>query len=373
MTTAKTAGKLWAMSDTVGYTTAQVARLTGAAEWAVRRTIDSLGIATRVGLYRLVGEKRRAAISEAKTPFLNAVIALLYECRKYWPVTDRHVHYGLLNDPPLKHASKPDSRYDNDKASYKATCDLVTRARLQGDISFACIHDPTRPVTAWDVFGSLGPFVRRELNDFLKGYYRDLQLSQPSHIEIIGEKNTIEGIVRRVAMRYRIPYTIGRGYCSLPPRHAMARRFEKSGKEELVLLVLSDFDPEGEDIAQSFARSMRDDFGIDAIRLVKVALTAEQVEALNLPPMMKAKKTSSRYKGFARKHGDDVYELEAVPPPTLEGIMCQAIDGVMDLDLFNCELDLEKKDAALLDVIRRQVHGLLGNIQCLKEVNDEEE
>lgn len=97
--------------------------------------------------------------------------------------------------------------------------------------------------------------------------------SQPNHIEIVGEKNTIQGVLRPVAMDYTIPYTIGGGYSSLPPRYAMAQRFKKSGKEQLVLLVLSDFDPEGEDIAEGFARSMRDDFKIKLVFPVKVALT----------------------------------------------------------------------------------------------------
>ena len=57
----------------------------------------------------------------------------------------------------------------------------------------------------------------------------------------------------------------------------MAVRFKRSGKEKLILLVLSDFDPEGEDIGRSFAQSMRDDFGITNIVPIKLALTAEQV------------------------------------------------------------------------------------------------
>src|SRR5262249_49904329 len=142
--------------------------------------------------------------------------------------------------------------------------------------------------------------------------------------------------------------TIGRGYCSLPPRYAMARRFRSSGKQNLILLTLSDFDPEGEDIAHSFARSMRDDFEIEEVKAVKVALTVTQVRDLRLPPMMKAKATSSRYGGFAERHGDDVFELEAVPPEQLQEILRRAIDSVMDLDAFNAEVAAEKRDAAEL-------------------------
>jgi hypothetical protein len=73
--------------------------------------------------------------------------------------------------------------------------------------------------------------------------------SQPNHSEIIGEKNTIGSIIRPVAAEYCIPMTLGRGYCSLPPRHEMAKRFQRSGKEKLLILILSDFDPDGETVS----------------------------------------------------------------------------------------------------------------------------
>lgn len=42
----------------------------------------------------------------------------------------------------------------------------------------------------------------------------------------------------------------------------MNDRYRRSGKAKLVMLFLSDHDPEGWDIAETFAKSMRDDFKI---------------------------------------------------------------------------------------------------------------
>jgi hypothetical protein len=44
-----------------------------------------------------------------------------------------------------------------------------------------------------------------------------------------------------------------------------------------VVIVVSDFDPEGEDIPASFGVSLRDDFGVSTgrLRIIKAALTAE--------------------------------------------------------------------------------------------------
>jgi hypothetical protein len=164
-----------------------------------------------------------------------------------------------------------------------------------------------------------------------------------------------------VALEYCIPVTIGRGYCSIPPRHAMAERFKKSGKEKLVILALGDFDPEGEDIAHSFARSLRDDFDVDEVEAIKVALTARQVRQLNLPPMMKAKATSSRYDEFVELHGKNVFELEAIPPAQLQAILRQSIDKVLDTASFNSEVEAEKRDAAQLEGIRKTLQDSLGS------------
>jgi hypothetical protein len=243
---------------------------------------------------------------------------------------------------------------------YKNACDLITRARLAGDIPFEAIHDPTRPVATWAVHAHVGAFVRQSLDRFLQGYYRNLQQSQPCHIEIVGEKNTVESVIRPVAAEFCIPMTIGRGYCSLPPRYEMAQRFKASGKERLVILVLSDFDPEGEDVARSFAQSMRDDFGIASVTAVKVALTRDQVQALNLPPVMKAKAGSSRRKQFVARFGDDVFELEAVPPERLQELLRQAIGDVLDADAYNRELDAERHEAAYLEGVRRAAIKQIG-------------
>lgn len=308
------------------------------------------------------GRKRRSALSKAKGPFLDAVVRILVEFQAYWPLSDRRIHYALLNDPPLIHASKPHSRYRNTIQSYKALVDLLTRARLAGRISMTAIADETRPVCVWDAHDDVQAFLRREVNAFLQGYWRNLQRSQPCHIEIVGEKNTIAPIIKPIAAKCRIPMTIGRGFCSLPPRYEMERRFSKSGKERLVLLIVSDFDAEGEEIAHSLARSLRDDFGIARVSAVKVALTAEQVKQFNLPPMMKAKRGSSNYARFVEAHGDDVFELEALAPETLQTLLQEAIDSVIDVEAFNHELAQERLDAQHLAAVRAMVRESLGGL-----------
>lgn len=303
----------------------------------------------------ITGTKTRCRISKAKDPFVKAIQQVLIDRVDFIPLSDRAIHYALLNDPPLKHASKPDSIYRNDAASYNALTELLTRLRIANVIRMDWIGDETRPVTIYESHRDTSTFLESEMEDFLNGYCRDLVQSQPNHIEIVCEKNTVQPICKTVACEYCIPLTSGRGFCSLPPRADMVKRFKASGKQKLVILVVSDHDPEGEEIAHSFARSIRDDFNIKDIHPIKVALTREQVEQYNLTPGGTAKAGSVNRSKFVSRYGEDVFELEALEPKVLQEILTDAIDSVLDIDAFNAEVEREHDDAAWLAARRKVI------------------
>ena len=132
------------------------------------------------------------------------------------------------------------------------------------------------------------------------------------------------------------------------------------------MLIVSDFDPAGETIAESFARSMRDDFDLD-VHPIKVALTFQQTQEMDLPPALPAKEKTSTYKAFAEKYGDDTWEVEALDPDTLQDLLRDAIDSVLDTDAFNAELDAEKQDAVYLQGMRQKIHAALGGMDFQQE------
>lgn len=314
----------------------------------------------------LHGAKERSEISAAKEPMLSAVIAAITSLNEYWPLTVRQVHYRLLNDAPLRHASKPGSTYRNDRKSYGDLCDLVTRARLAKRVPWASITDETRPVSGTDYCNDAAEFIDRETAWLLCGYRRDLMQSQQDHIEFVAEKMTVQSIIKPVADRYCIPLTIGRGYCSLEPRRAIAQRYKSSGKDRLILLVASDLDPDGDSIAESFARSIRDDFGIDSTVAIKALLNMEQVRSWKLPPnQMEAKKSSGQYGNYVKRYGtNSVYELEAIEPSLMQSAISETIESVVDLEAFNQEIEQEKNDAAKLKSIKKLVAEFLAESQA---------
>lgn len=304
--------------------------------------------------------KKRARITTLQ--FLHTVQKIIRENKEYWPLTVRRVHYLLLNDPPLRHDRKTDSRYMNDASSYKALTNLLARARLEGIVPVRAIEDATRPIQIGAGFPSLERFIQQESENFLIGYSRNLMQGQPHHIEIMLEKNALRSVIEKVAREYCISVTTGRGFSSLSPRYELLSRYKRSGKKKLILLMLTDFDPDGEQIAASFARSMRDDFGLRDILPIKVALTAEDVEFQNLPSDLDAKPSSPNYAKFIEKYGTKAVELDAAPVKFLQGKLRNAIESVLDKDAYNTQIDMEKEDAGNAEAYRRVVLEAIGGV-----------
>ena len=294
--------------------------------------------------------------------FLEAVKAIIDDNEEYWPLTDRRVHYLLLNAPPLRHDKKPGSRYCNDAKSYKALSSLLTRARLTGEIPMESIDDPTRPVTLPAGFDNFSEFFNHEIHWLLDGYRRNLVQDQPAHIEIFLEKAALRIVVERIASEYCIPVTTTRGYASLSPRQEVVARFRRSGKRELVLLILADFDPDGEAIAASLARSFRDDFNVpeSCMRAVKVGLTHEDVLSNDFPSDLEAKVSSANYKSFVQKYGNRVVELDAAPVEWIQGRLKEAIESHLDMGMFNAQFLEEEKDSVLLQEKKASILESLG-------------
>jgi hypothetical protein len=67
--------------------------------------------AIKVDTLELGSRRPRYEFSMAKVPFLRAIQDIVHELEDYWPLSDRLIHYALLNYPPLRNCKKPGSRY----------------------------------------------------------------------------------------------------------------------------------------------------------------------------------------------------------------------------------------------------------------------
>jgi len=297
-------------------------------------------------------------------PLLEKAKIAIEELQSFWPLSVRQIHYRLLNYSDVfvsvfKNGTK--TEYKNDKKSYRALVDVLKRARYHGRLSLDCIDDVTRPRFVRRGFRNVADFIEFEMRTFLVGYHHDRQLEQPRHIEVLGEKNTLVQILKPICSEYYVPLTIARGYGSIPPWRDMAKRFGRSRKKDFTLIIASDYDPEGLDLADDAIRSLDCLFDIQ-VDYHRVGVTRDQINQLGLADDPNpVKDSSARYDSFVRRTGGkETWELEALDPMYLRDQLRATIQANMDMELYRQTVEQEKADAETLLEERHKIADALG-------------
>jgi hypothetical protein len=246
------------------------------------------------------------------------------------PMTLRQCFYILVSEGLVP----------NVDTSYKRLSALTAQARRDG--SFPAFLDGTREVFRYDAWDG----IEHALSDLADVYRRDRTEGQPRQVWIGGEKRTLALQLERWFSDLGCPIVICAGYASQTLCDDVRAAVEDDGREA-VLIYAGDFDPSGEDIVRDFVERVG-----SFERVVRVAVTAEQVEALELPPLP-GKRTDARAAGFEARHGRLVQvEVEAVPPETLRRLYQEAISAEWDVSAYEAVLAREADERdRLLDLL----------------------
>ena len=209
-------------------------------------------------------------------------------------------------------------------------------------IDHADLDDGTRPTSEWTSEGTAGSYINRKLDNLFTDYRSDVHADQPNHIELLLEKNTLYTLLRnRVAWPLRVPITSLHGYGSFPAARDVAKRFRASGKDKLIVIYVSDLDPEGINMPASWKKYLEHDFGVEA-QVYRAAVTPAQVEKYTLPPDADVKGSSTRAPAFVRLYGDQCWELDSVPEKVLIDEVSKAVRAHLDIDALNAAFDRER-------------------------------
>jgi len=110
------------------------------------------------------------------------------------------------------------------------------------------------------------------------------------------------------------------------------RKYSENGQYPVVF-HLGDHDPSGMDMT----RDNHDRISLYAshdVKVIRIGLSMEQVEQYNPPPNF-AKESDTRYEKYKKKYGSLCWELDALSPQVITGLIDKAITGIIDLDQFN--------------------------------------
>lgn len=243
---------------------------------------------------------------------------------------------------------------ENTERSYKNVGNLVSDARLAGRIDWDMIKDRGREMVSNPHWQDPANFI-----EVVAPQYRfDLWADQPSYVEVMVEKQALEGVLEPVCRSLDVPFTANKGYSSSSAMYEASKRFLKRAEEgkELFVIYLGDHDPSGidmsRDVGERLNHFVNTSMGFsenegDLLTVKRVALNMEQVRVLR-PPENPAKITDSRAAGYISRFGRSSWELDAIEPRQLAALVRDAVTDIMDAALFKKNVKKQEKGRAEL-------------------------
>ena len=225
----------------------------------------------------------------------------------------------------------------NTVQSYKRLGGIVSDGRLAGLIDWDMIEDRGRETITPPMWHDPAEIVEAAAQQFAIDRWSD----QPNHVEVIVEKAALEGILIPVCRELGIRFTASRGYCSQSVMYEIGKRLGEKGRAKWIhVLYLGDHDPSGIDMTRDVADRLMM-FSGRGVVVARLALNIDQVKEWN-PPENPAKTTDSRYRAYMERFGASSWELDAVEPATLAGLVREAVVGLRDEVLYAEALDREQ-------------------------------
>ncbi|NDQ57280.1 MAG: hypothetical protein GZ088_09430 [Acidipila sp.] len=248
--------------------------------------------------------------------------------------------------------------------SYKNLGSLVSDGRLAGILDWSAIEDRGRQPILCSEFTGLEQLVDAACHSYRLPRWAD----QENYVELWVEKDALSGVLRPLASRYHVTMMVNKGYSSQSAMHESANRFIENceGGKKPILLYLGDLDPSGEDMVRDIEARLKL-FGVNSddgvvnydIDVRKIALTPEQVEQYN-PPPNPAKMTDTRAAAYVAEHGSSSWEVDALPPNVLNQLIIEAVEELVDLDMYEA---VKAKEELGKDELRKATKKLVKKLK----------
>lgn len=227
---------------------------------------------------------------------------------------------------------------------YKRLGDIVADGRLAGLIDWEAIVDRTRnlrDLSHWSDPTSIVSAVAEQ-------YRIDKWARQPHRVEVWIEKDALVGVIEGVCEELDVPYFSCRGYTSLSEMWAAGQRMmkhAKKAKQVPIILHFGDHDPSGCDMTRDIGDRLEMFMGGMEVR--RLALNMPQIEEYE-PPPNPAKVTDSRATAYIELHGHESWELDALEPSVLSGLIRNEIEALRDPELWQEAVEEEDEAKAQL-------------------------
>lgn len=226
---------------------------------------------------------------------------------------------------------------ENSIKSYNNLGNVISDARLAGLLDWEAIEDRTRNLSALSTWDSPVEILKQDSEVFKYDFWE----KQPVYIEVWVEKEALVGVIERSAYKWRCPYFACRGYSSQSEQWRAGQRFIDKRKP-VKIIHLGDHDPSGIDMTRDNRERLEMFSEYCDLEVIRVALNMPQVEQYN-PPPNPAKITDTRFAEYQRNFGDESWELDALDPKVIDGLISAEIEPYIDWDYWEEDKKREKK------------------------------
>ena len=212
---------------------------------------------------------------------------------------------------------------DKSQAGYDRVQRALARAREQGSYPWNGIYDGLRQLVRPQTWTSLESYVEVVRNSYSKDKWR----TQPRLIECWIEKDTLVGTIDSVIQEYELPLLVDRGYLSVTAKMDATRRLKTQPR---TIIYIGDHDPSGLNMLDEAKEWMEQmlGYGVD-VDIERIAITDEDHDNTDLPHLPVNHK-DSRTPDYVERYGEEVVEVEALPPEDLQRRLREALEPHID-------------------------------------------
>lgn len=290
----------------------------------------------------------------------------------------------------------------NTEQSYSRVGNIIADARMAGLADWEMIEDRNRSTVKNNHWNGPRDIVQAAARQFRINRWE----TQPNYVEVMVEKQALEGVLEPVCRELDVPFTSNKGYSSVSmmfetgqrlkerfservdsrkllgekwnefgrfpireliekdwfpdkfyselsdaktPLFSLTKEAIKEGWPRIVILYMGDHDPSGIDMTRDVRERLSLFSDYTPLEVHRLALNMEQIEELQ-PPENPAKMTDSRAKSYVEKFGTSSWELDAVKPEQLAALVRNQIVKLRSQTLWDAAV---KREAALRGQIEK--------------------
>jgi hypothetical protein len=261
--------------------------------------------------------------------------------RQGYVLTLRQIYYQLVARGII----------ENKERSYKSLGSLVNDARIAGLLPWDGIEDRAREFK--DVWTNES--LQKAVGYVSQFYVVDFWDRQDYYVEVWVEKEALGNVIERPCKDLRVPYMSCKGYLSASQSWRGGERYERAAADgkKGVLIHLGDHDPSGIDMTRDNGDRLELFSRESGIEVRRIALNIEQVQQYN-PPPNPAKMTDTRATNYVARFGDESWELDALEPSVIDGLIRTEITTMIDPERWDEAQSEETEGKAVLSKLGSQ-------------------